>query len=111
MQTGTLVSRAPLVNPELSALVLHRESGTHTGEQGSEMVTEDLLLPAGNHPCEALDHTGMLPHGHRGEVASVLLMGSRTSAGVAVYHRTLKNKIFVSFRQRKPSAEVGDVSY
>lgn len=68
------------------------------------MVTEDLLLPVSNHLCEALDRTGTLPRRHRGQVASVVLMGSQTSAGEAVYHRTLKNKFFISFRQRKPQA-------
>lgn len=101
MQTGALISHAPLVNPELSVLILHCESGTHPGEQGSEMVTQGLLLPVSNHLCEALDCTGTLPRRRCGQVVSVIPMGSQTSAGEAVYHRTLK--IF-HLIQRKPQA-------
>lgn len=37
-------------------------------------------------------------------------MGSQTSAGAAVYHRTLKNIFFISFRPGKPRAAVRAIS-
>lgn len=53
---------------------------------------------------------GMLPQRHCGQVVSLVVMGSQTPAGEAVYHRILKNSFLGLNEMKNLSAAARDVS-